>query len=73
MLFNLDFANNAILSCFFFFLISDLYFLIPAANVQIFNLIEEPIIPIRIRSKETKTEIEIHPVITEAKTKKCLI
>ena len=32
MPFNLDFANNTILSCFFFFfLIIDLYFLIPAA------------------------------------------
>ena len=31
VLFNLDFANNTILSCFFlFFLIIELYFLIPA-------------------------------------------
>ena len=35
-LFNLDFANNTILSCFFFFfLIIDLYTLVPAAITQI--------------------------------------
>ena len=46
MLFNLDFANNAILSClFFFFLIIDLYFLIPAAIAQIFNPIAELVMP----------------------------
>ena len=72
MLFNLDFANNTILSYFsFFFLISDLHFLIPAATVQIFNLIAEFVIPIRIPSKEAKTEIEIHPVIAKAKIRKC--
>ena len=38
MLFNLDFAKNTILSrFFFFFLIIDLYFLIPTAISQIFN------------------------------------
>ena len=37
MLFNLDFANNSVLSSFFFFfLIIDLYFLIPATTAQIF-------------------------------------
>ena len=42
MLFNLDFANNTILSCFlFFFLIIDLYFLIPAGIALIFNSIAE--------------------------------
>ena len=41
MLFNLDFANNTISSCFFFFLIIDLYFLIPAVIAQIFNPIAE--------------------------------
>ena len=35
--FNLDFANNTILSCWFFFLIIDLYFLIPAPIAQNFN------------------------------------
>ena len=42
MLFNLDFANNTISSCFlFFFLIIDLYFLIPAGIALIFNSIAE--------------------------------
>ena len=37
MLLNLDFANNTILPCFFFFfLIIDLYFLIPAVITQFF-------------------------------------
>ena len=64
MLFNLDFANNTILSCFFFFfLIIDLYFLIPAAIAQFFNPIAELVIPIGIPIKEAKVEIEIHPVI----------
>ena len=68
MLFNLDFANNTILLCFFFFsLIIDLYFLIPAVIAQIFNPIAELVIPIGIPAKEAKTEIEIHPVIVEAK------
>ena len=72
MLFNLDFADNTILSYFSFFsLISALHLLIPAATVQIFNLIAELMIFIRIPSKEAKTEIEIHPVIAEAKIRNC--
>ena len=64
MLFNLDFANNTILSCFFFFfLIIDLYFLIPAVITQIFNPIVELAIPIGIPTKEAKAEMETHPVI----------
>ena len=58
---------------FFFFLIIDLYFLIPAAITQIFNPIAELVIPIGIPSKETKIEIHIHPVIAEAKIRKCSI
>ena len=74
MLFNLDFANNTILSCFFFFfLIIHLYFLIDAVIVPIFNPIAELVIPIGIPSKEAKAEIEIHPVIVEAKIRKCSI
>ena len=72
MLFDLDFANNTILSC-FFFLIIDSYFLIPAAISQIFNPIAELIFPIGIPSNEAKAEIEIHPVIVEAKIRKCSI
>ena len=53
--FNLDFASDNILSCFvFFFLIIDLYFLIPAVITQIFNPIAELVIPIGIPTKETK-------------------
>ena len=72
MLFHLDFANNTILSC-FFFLIIDLYSLIPAAIVQIFNPIAGLVIPIGIQSKEAKTEIEIDPTIVKAKIRKCSI
>ena len=72
MLFNLDFANNTISSCsFFFFLIIDLYLLIPSVFAQIFNHTAELVIPIGIPSKEAKAEIEIHPVIVEAKIRKC--
>ena len=66
MLFNLDFANNTILSCFFFFFLnSDLYFLIPAVFTQIFNPIAELVNPIGIPIKEAKAEMEAHPVIVE--------
>ena len=73
MLFNLDFANNTILSCFFlFFLIIDLNCTIAAA-ITIFNPTADLVIPIEIPSKETKAETEIHPVIPEAKIRKCSI
>ena len=73
MLLNLDSANNTISSgFFFFFLIIDLYVLIPAAIAQIFNPIAELVIPIGMSSKEAKAEIEIHPVIAEAKIRKYL-
>ena len=53
----------------FFFLIIDLYFLIPAAIflAQILNPIAEPIILIGIPSKEAKVEIEILIATAEAK------
>ena len=64
MLFNLVFADNTILSSFLvFFFVIDLYLLIPAVIVQIFNPITELVIPIGIQSNETKAEIEIHLVI----------
>ena len=53
MLFNLDFANNTILSC-YFFLIIDLYFLIIAVIAQFLNPITELVIPIGIPTKEPK-------------------
>ena len=63
MLFNLDFANNTILSCFFLFV--DLCFLIPAVITQIFNPIVELVIPIEIPTKEAKAEMETHAVTVE--------
>ena len=42
---------------FFFFVIVDLYFLIPAAIAQVFNPIAELIISIGIPMKEAKAEI----------------
>ena len=66
MLFDLYFANNTILSCvLFYFLITDLYSLIPALIAQIFNPIAEIVIPIGIPTKEAKAEIETYPVIVE--------
>ena len=58
---------------FLFLLIIDLYFLIHAAIAQILTRIVELIISIRIPIKEVKIEIEIHPVIVEAKIRKCSI
>ena len=48
-----------------FFLITDLYFLIPMVITQILNPIVELVIPIGIPTKEAKVEMEIHPVIVE--------
>ena len=56
---------------FFIFLIIDLHFLIPAVIVQTLNPITELVISIRIPMKEVKAEIEIHPVIVEAKIRRC--
>ena len=58
-LFNLFFANKIILSWFFhFFLIIDLYFLIPTVISKIFNPIADLVIPMGIPAKEAKAEIE---------------
>ena len=74
MLFDLDFAKNTILSCFFFFfLIIGFYFLIPAIIAQVFNVTVELAISIGIPIKEAKVEIEVHPAIVEAKIRKCSI
>ena len=49
MLFNVDFANNGMIFCFFFFfLMITLYILIPVTVAQIFNPTEELVIPIGI-------------------------
>ena len=58
---------------FFFFLIFDLYFLIPATIAQIFNPTAELAIPTGISSKEAKAKTEANTVIAEAKIRKCLI
>ena len=66
MLFNLEFAKNIIISCFFFFfLFIDLYLLLPAVNTQIFNHIAELVIPIGITTKEAKARIETHQILLE--------
>ena len=62
-LFNLDFANdNALLCFFFFFLIIDSYVLIPAVITQIFSPIAEFVVPTGTPTKEAKAEIEAHLV-----------
>ena len=74
MIFNLYFASNTILSCFFFFfLIIDLYFLIPAAIAQIFNPVAELVMSIGIPIKEAKAEMDTHTVNVEAKIRKSSI
>ena len=66
MLFNLDFADSTIVSCFFFFfLVIDLHFLIPAVIAQISNSIAELVIPIGVPIKEEKAEMETNPVSVE--------
>ena len=54
IVFNLVFANNTILHGFFFFLILDLYFLIPEVAAQVFNPTAELEITIGIPSKKAK-------------------
>ena len=62
MLFNLDFTNN-----------NSSYCTNPAVIAQIFNPIAKLVIPIGIPTKEEKSGIEVHPVIVEAKIRKCSI
>ena len=76
MPFSLDFANNTILSGFFFyFFIIELYFIIPLATsfINIFYCIEKFVIPIGIQIKEAKAEIEKHPLIVDAKIRTCSV
>ena len=67
MLFNIDFTNNTILSCFFFFLIIELYFLILAGLTKVFSFTAELVVPIEIPTKETKAEMEKNSVTVEIK------
>ena len=55
----------------FFFFIIDFFFL--AVVVQISDPIAELVISIKIQGKEVKAEIEMYPVTTEAKLRKCFI
>ena len=74
MVFNSIFASNAILSCFFLsLLIFDLYFLILAVIIQIFNSTTELAKPTEIPTKEAKAEMETYPVTAEDKISKCSI
>ena len=74
MLFNLDFASNTILSCFFlFFIFIDLCFLILAAIMQIFTPIAELVISLEIPTKKAKAEMETHPIIVENIINECSI
>ena len=57
----------------FIFLIVDLYVLIPAVIAQVLNPFAELVVPIAKPIKEGKEEIGIHPVIEEAKIRKCSI
>ena len=70
--FSLVFANNIILSCFLFSII-DLKFLITGVITQIFVIAAELAILTDTPIKKGKSEIEIHPVTTEAKIRKCSI
>ena len=53
---------------FFFFLIINLYYLIPAIITQIFNSTAELIILTGIPTKEAKAAMEMYPVTVEIKT-----
>ena len=74
MLVNLIFMNNTILSCLLlFFLIIDLYLLIPAVMAQISNPAAKLLMLIKITNEEAKVEIETNPVTAEAKISKSSI
>ena len=51
----------------FFFLMTDLYFIIPEVIAQIFNPTEELLIPIEMRTNEGNAEIETQPLTAETK------
>ena len=53
------------------FLLTDLYFLIPAVNTEIFNPFAQLVIPTGMLINEAKAEIETHPVTAEAKISRC--
>ena len=64
------FDSNTTLSYFFlFFLITDLYFLIPAVIVLIFISAAELAVSTGTLTNEANAEIETQPLIAETKTK----
>ena len=63
--------TNEINLSYSFFLIIDLYFLIPESIMQIFNPTVELVIHKRIPMKEAKADNEMHPITVEAKISKC--
>ena len=74
MVFNLSFADNAILSCLFlFFLIIDLNLLLPTFMAQIFNHTPELAIPVGTTTNKTNSKIETQSEIVESKIIKSLI
>ena len=58
---------------FFFFLIVDLYCLIPAIITLIFNYTAKVVVPTRIPTNEAKTEMKTYPVTVEIKISKCSV
>ena len=52
---------------FLFFVIADLYFLIPAIIAQNYNPIAELVMPTAISMKESKAIVQTNPVTAEAK------
>ena len=53
-----------------YFLIIDLYFLIPTTIAQIFSPTAELVIPTGIPTKEAKAEMETHPATAESRVSK---
>ena len=74
IVFNIGFGSKTISSCFFFFiLIIDLYFLIPAVITEMFFVNAELVVPTGITNKEARAEIETHLVTVESKISKCSV
>ena len=71
MVFKLSFPKDTILSCFFFFVIIDLYFLISAVIAQIFIPTAEFVILTGTQTKEANAEIETQPEVFETRISKC--
>ena len=72
IVFNLVFAKNNILLCLVtFFLMIDLYFLIPAVIAKIFNPTSELATPTTAPINERNAEIETYPQTAESKIRKC--